>query len=137
MKIFLSFITVILFLSLFILSCSEEIISPPQLIDNTFNGFESYKVAEIFAKNCAQSGCHAGAEPVHNLSFESWPEMIKGLQGRPLSDFSEHKKSAFLHDDGVYGGEAVIPFNAERPNKFDWEYIEKGPQVWRVNISKK
>jgi uncharacterized protein (DUF2249 family) len=27
-------------------------------------------------------------------------------------------------------------FNVERPNKFDWEYVEKGPQVWRVNISK-
>ena len=27
-------------------------------------------------------------------------------------------------------------FNAERPNKFNWEYVEKGPEVWRVNISK-
>lgn len=27
-------------------------------------------------------------------------------------------------------------FNAERPNQFGWEYVEKGPEVWRVNISK-
>jgi len=98
----------------FVTNCSEESTSPPPLVDNTFNGFESYKVAEIFAKNCALSGCHAGAEPVHNLSFESWSKMIKGSYGRPLSDSSGHKGSALLHDDGVYGGEAVIPFNPER-----------------------
>ena len=28
-------------------------------------------------------------------------------------------------------------FNAERPNQFGCDYIEKGPEVWRVNISKK
>jgi len=28
-------------------------------------------------------------------------------------------------------------FKAERPNQFGWEYVEQGPQVWRVNISKK
>lgn len=27
-------------------------------------------------------------------------------------------------------------FNAERTNQFGWEYVEKGPQVWRVNIKK-
>jgi uncharacterized protein (DUF2249 family) len=27
-------------------------------------------------------------------------------------------------------------FNAERPNQFGWEYVERGPEVWRVNISK-
>lgn len=27
-------------------------------------------------------------------------------------------------------------FSAERPNQFGWEYVERGPEVWRVNISK-
>lgn len=27
-------------------------------------------------------------------------------------------------------------FEAERPGQFGWEYLEKGPQVWRVEISK-
>lgn len=27
-------------------------------------------------------------------------------------------------------------FEAERPGKFGWEYLERGPQVWRVGISK-
>jgi len=27
--------------------------------------------------------------------------------------------------------------NAERPDQFGWEYVERGPEVWRVNISKK
>ncbi len=28
-------------------------------------------------------------------------------------------------------------FSAERSGLFEWEYIEKGPDVWRVNISRK
>lgn len=27
-------------------------------------------------------------------------------------------------------------FSAERPEKFGWEYVERGPEVWRVNITK-
>ena len=82
-------LTIPIFFSLLVTNCSEESTFPPPLIDDTFNGFESYKVAEIFAKNCALSGCRAGAEPVHNLSFESWSEMIKGSHGRPLSDLGK------------------------------------------------
>ncbi|HEU6449838.1 MAG TPA: DUF2249 domain-containing protein [Gemmatimonadaceae bacterium] len=26
---------------------------------------------------------------------------------------------------------------AERPDTFDWEYQEQGPQVWKVNIRRK
>ena len=40
--------------------------------------------------------------------------MILGSWGRPLSDSSGDKHSAFLHDDGIYGGEVIIPYNAER-----------------------
>ena len=28
-------------------------------------------------------------------------------------------------------------FQAEKKDQFEWDYVEKGPQVWRVNISKK
>ena len=27
-------------------------------------------------------------------------------------------------------------FNVERPGQFDWQYLEQGPEVWRVKISK-
>ncbi len=27
-------------------------------------------------------------------------------------------------------------FQAERSGQFSWEYIERGPQVWKVNITK-
>lgn len=28
-------------------------------------------------------------------------------------------------------------FLHERPGQFDWEYLEQGPQVWRVTIRRK
>jgi len=28
-------------------------------------------------------------------------------------------------------------FEAERANQFDWEYIERGPEVWQVHITRK
>jgi uncharacterized protein (DUF2249 family) len=28
-------------------------------------------------------------------------------------------------------------FLAELPDKFEWEYLENGPDVWRVSITKK
>src|SRR3990172_106915 len=89
----------VLISALIFFSCSDTLSDPPPIVDDTFNGFVSYKVAEIFAKNCALSGCPAGAQPVHNLSLESWSKMIKGSHGRPLSDSSGHKNSTFLHDD--------------------------------------
>lgn len=27
-------------------------------------------------------------------------------------------------------------FNATRTGQFDWEYVEEGPEVWRVSIKK-
>ncbi len=27
-------------------------------------------------------------------------------------------------------------FLAERPDQFSWEYVEKGPEVWQVHITK-
>lgn len=28
-------------------------------------------------------------------------------------------------------------FMIEMPNQFEWEYLEEGPEVWRVSIEKK
>jgi uncharacterized protein (DUF2249 family) len=28
-------------------------------------------------------------------------------------------------------------FMAEMPDRFEWEYLEEGPEVWRVSIGKK
>lgn len=27
-------------------------------------------------------------------------------------------------------------FSAERPGQFEWEYLEQGPEVWRVRIGR-
>lgn len=51
--------------------------------------------------------------------------------------------------DGLESGQALelvndhdprplsYQFMMERPDSFTWEYLEEGPQVWRVAISKK
>lgn len=31
----------------------------------------------------------------------------------------------------------LYQFQFERPGLFDWEYLEEGPEVWRVRIGKK
>ncbi|MDR3597444.1 DUF2249 domain-containing protein [Clostridium sp.] len=28
-------------------------------------------------------------------------------------------------------------FNVELPNQFKWEYLEQGPELWRIGITKK
>lgn len=28
-------------------------------------------------------------------------------------------------------------FDIERPSQFEWDYLEQGPEVWRVRIGKK
>jgi uncharacterized protein (DUF2249 family) len=50
--------------------------------------------------------------------------------------------------DGLQPGQALIlvndhdpkplyyQFSFERQDQFDWEYLEEGPEVWRVRIAK-
>ena len=57
--------------------------------------------------------------------------------------------SIFRAFDGLQSGQTLTLVNdhdprplryqlmAERPDTFDWEYQEQGPQVWRVNIKRK
>lgn len=71
----------------------------------------------------------------------------KQLDIRPVPVKEKHP-TIFATFDGLANGETFqlindhdpmplyYQFSAERPNQFEWEYIEKGPEVWKVNISK-
>src|SRR5690606_6365947 len=60
----------------------------------------------------------------------------------------EKHPTIFSTFDALDAGEAFVlindhdpfplryQFQAERPNGFGWKYLEEGPQVWRVEISK-
>ena len=74
----------VLFFSAFIFftACDEETVIP--LVDETNNGFQSKEVAEIFAQNCLDAGCHGNSEPHHDLKFTTYSEMIKGSIGRTM-----------------------------------------------------
>ena len=73
---------------------------------------------------------------------------IKELDVRPIVPREKHL-TIFNTFDALHRGETFqlindhdpVPlyyqFQAERQNQFNWNYIEKGPEVWRVNISKK
>ncbi len=76
------------------------------------------------------------------------PSEIKQLDVRNIIPKEKHP-TIFLTFDALNSGETFqlvndhdpVPlyyqFEAERKNLFDWAYVENGPQVWRVNISKK
>lgn len=73
---------------------------------------------------------------------------IKELDVRPIVPREKHP-TIFSTFDSLSRGETFqlindhdpmplyYQFQAERNNQFEWNYIEKGPLVWRVNISKK
>ena len=60
----------------------------------------------------------------------------------------EKHPTIFLTFDSLQPGESFIlvndhdpfplryQFEAERTGRFGWDYLERGPQVWRVRISK-
>ena len=72
---------------------------------------------------------------------------LKTLDVRPIPPREKHP-TIFSTFDGLAVGESFqlvndhdpMPlyyhFEEERPGQFGWEYREKGPQVWRVDISK-
>lgn len=107
-KIYFSLIPVIL--SIIFISCNDEPLPSPPLVDDTNNGFESFAVAEIIAKNCATSGCHAGNEPANGLDMSSHSALIKGSTHR---DHGSHSHGKIKHEGLPYAGEAVIPYDAE------------------------
>jgi len=93
-------------------ACNEETVVP--LVDETNNGFQSKEVAEIFAQNCLDAGCHGNSEPHHDLKLTSFTEMIKGSIGRTMEHHIDKIVTKTAHGDGVYGGSPIVPFNAEK-----------------------
>ncbi len=72
----------------------------------------------------------------------------KQLDIRPVAPREKHPV-IFKTFDALAAGESFELVNdhdpkplyyqleAERKNQFEWNYIEEGPRVWRVNISKR
>jgi YVTN family beta-propeller protein len=110
-RVFNVFMTIISGLILFY-SCSDEPSGPS--VDGTNNGFQSREVAETFAQNCLDAGCHGNSEPHHNLKLTSFTEMIKGSIGRTMDHPIDKIVPKTAHGDGVYGGSPVVPFNSEK-----------------------
>ncbi len=72
---------------------------------------------------------------------------IKELDIRPVPPRDKHPK-IFANFDGLKERETLqlindhdpmplyYQFQAERSGQFNWEYLERGPEVWKVNITK-
>lgn len=72
---------------------------------------------------------------------------LKQLDVRPIPVREKHP-TIFASFDALKNGEGFqlindhdpIPLyyqlNAERPSQFRWEYVERGPEIWSVNIFK-
>lgn len=112
MKILLSFFSLLCLAFLFLSGCSETTEVPPVEIDEQFNGFESFTVAEILTKTCALPECHRGDAAENGLSFESYSKMIKGSIGRHFGAHDHENLPKTMHGT-VYGGSPVVPFDAE------------------------
>ncbi len=75
------------------------------------------------------------------------PSEIKELDVRPIIAKEKHS-TIFATFEALASGEAFQLINdhdpkplyyemeAERKGTFEWEYVEKGTEVWRVNIKK-
>jgi len=100
MKKLISISILLSFTCILFIRCDSNTLPPEQIVDETNNGFETFEVAEIFASNCATSGCHMGNSPASGLSISNYSELLKGTTNR---------------SDGTvpnYGGEDVIAFNS-------------------------
>lgn len=72
---------------------------------------------------------------------------IKTLDVRPIISREKHP-AIFAMFDSLLHGEVMqlvndhdpkplyYQFSAENPKGFEWEYVEQGPEVWKVNIKK-
>jgi YVTN family beta-propeller protein len=89
--------------------CDSESIPPEEIVDGTNNGFESFEVAEIFAKSCATDDCHAGNSPKGGLSIKNYSELMNGTTNRSGGNVPD------------YGGEDIIPFNSAK--SFIYQFI--------------
>lgn len=72
---------------------------------------------------------------------------IKSLDVRPIIPREKHP-AIFAMFNSLRSGEAMQLINdhdpkplyyqmeAENSGQFEWEYIEQGPEIWKVNIKK-
>ena len=90
------------FTSVICIGCDSDTLPPEQIVDETNNGFESFEVAEIFASNCATSGCHSGNGPASGLSISNYSGLLNGSTNRSNGTVPN------------YGGEDVIAFNSSK-----------------------
>ncbi len=58
----------------------------------------------------------------HPLIFETWQALAPGQSFTLINDHDP--KPLYYH------------FAAEHSGRFDWQYLEEGPEVWRVRIGK-
>lgn len=58
----------------------------------------------------------------HPLIFRTFDELAAGESFELIND----------HDPKPL----YYQFQAERPGQLDWEYLEQGPETWRVKISR-
>ncbi len=74
-------------------------------------------------------------------------EITKELDIRPVAPREKHPTIFATFDElDLNAGFRLIndhnpmplyyQFQAERNGQFEWEYVEKGPEVWKVNITK-
>ncbi len=78
---------------------------------------------------------------------ENTPACGNNLDVRVIPPAFKHS-TIFKTFDALKGGEHFVlvndhdpkplyyQFNAEMPGRFEWEYVESGPEVWRVRIGK-
>lgn len=93
-------ITVVFISFIMLFGCEDEIQGP--VVDLENNGYERVAVAEVLVKTCASSGCHSGTNPAGGLSTQTHSNIIRGSVNRnPAAG------------EG-FGGEVLIPFNAEK-----------------------
>lgn len=59
----------------------------------------------------------------HNVIFQTFENLKPGEKMQLIND----------HDPKPL----QYQFSAEMPEQFGWEYLEQGPEVWRVAIEKK
>lgn len=58
----------------------------------------------------------------HPLIFGTFEDLAVGEQFQLVND---HDPKPLFYQ-----------FSAERPGEFTWDYVEQGPQVWRVTIGR-
>ncbi len=58
----------------------------------------------------------------HSTIFKTFDSLVSGDYFQLIND---HNPKPLFYE-----------FSAERNGQFEWEYVEQGPEVWRVNIKK-